>query len=161
MLRLWLFGGWLLVAWLCSGVACAHAAGAISPSPVGQWVSANHTIVLEIAPCGEELCGRITGIVLAHAGDPMPMNWLGAPQCGTTMLRVAPVTGGALWVGTLLDPRNGNVYQASIALNDSGQLLLHGYLGLPIFGLTQIWKPFTGHTLAGCELPNNSLDGSG
>lgn len=159
--RLVLLRPWLLAAWLCGSVAFAHAAGTFPASPAGRWVSADRTIVLEIIPCGNKLCGQIIGIVLAHAGDPMPLDWLGHPQCGMTILQTAPVTNNATgytrWVGTLVDPRNGNVYRASIALNSNRQLLLRGYFGLPIFGLTQIWQPFSGLSPVGCTLPGNSL----
>ena len=60
-----------------------------------------------------------------------------------TLLETAPVpnprTGGTDWIGTILDPRNGNVYRASIAVDNTHHLRLHGYIGLPIFGLTQRW----------------------
>jgi uncharacterized protein (DUF2147 family) len=152
-----LFRLWLVAAWLCSSVAFAHAAGA---APIGRWFMANHTAVIQIAPCGKNLCGQIVGIVLAHPGDPMPLDWLGHPQCGMTILQTAPIpntrTGDTDWVGTVLDPRNGNVYRASIALDNARRLRLHGYLGLPIFGLTQTWDPYPGHTLANCKLaPGN------
>ena len=160
--RLFLPRLWLLAAWLCGSVAFAHAAGTPPSVPTGQWVSADRSIVLEITPCGNALCGEIIGIVLAHAGDPMPLNWLGRPQCGMTILQTAPITnsstGYTRWVGTLVDPRNGNVYRASIALNSNRELLLRGYFGLPIFGLTQVWEPFTGHANSNCTLPSNSLN---
>ena len=95
----------------------------------------------------------------------MPLDWLGRPQCGMTILQTAPITdtttGNTRWVGTLQDPRNGNVYRASIALNSNHKLRLHGYVGLPIFGLTQIWQPFNGRTFADCTLAGNSLSGPG
>ncbi len=85
----------------------------------------------------------------------MPDDWRGHPQCGEVILETAPVpdtqTGDTDWVGNVLDPRNGNVYQAQIAL-DGADLQLHGYLGLPIFGQTQVWAPFAGRTLTGCHL---------
>jgi uncharacterized protein (DUF2147 family) len=152
---------WLLAAWLCGSVAFAHAAGTSPSVPTGRWVSADRSIVLEIIPCGDKLCGQIIGIVLAHAGDPMPLNWLGRPQCGMTILQTAPITnsstGYTRWVGTLVDPRNGNVYRASIALNSNRELLLRGYFGLPIFGLTQVWEPFTGPPPVGCAIAGNHL----
>jgi uncharacterized protein (DUF2147 family) len=143
----------LLAVWLYGGVALAHAAGV---TPVGRWFSTDHSIVVEIAPCGQNLCGRIVGIVLAHPGDPLPMDWLGRPQCGMTLLETArvpnPRTGGTNWIGTILDPRNGDVYRATITVDDAHHLRLHGYIGLPIFGLTQSWTPYSGQILANCTL---------
>jgi uncharacterized protein (DUF2147 family) len=151
---------WLLAALFCGSAAFAHAAA--TSAPTGRWITSNHAAVIQIAPCGKTLCGQIVGIILAHAGDPMPNDWKGRPQCGMTILQTSPVTdndtGDIRWVGTVLDPRSGAVYQATIALDESRRLRLHGYVGLPIFGMTQVWIPFSGRTLAGCKLPDNGAD---
>ena len=146
----------LLVFWLSASFAIAQAAALPAAPPTGRWITANHSAVIQIAPCGTDLCGRIVGLRQRPANAPMPLDWQGQPQCGMTILQTAPmvnsVTGATAWVGTVLDPRNGNVYHASIRLNAQRDLRLHGYLGLPIFGQTQIWEPYSGRTLAGCRL---------
>lgn len=152
---------WLIAIWLCGSVALGHAAGTTpQPSLTGHWVTANRAAVIQIAPCGADLCGWIVGIKLAHPGDSMPTDWRGRPQCGMTILQTAPVknqnTGDTQWVGSVLDPRNGDVYHATMALNANHDLRLHGYIGLPIFGQTQIWTPFSGRILGGCKLAGNS-----
>ncbi len=151
MLRLWLYA-----VLMCGSVAAAHAAAIQNQNPTGRWLTENGQAVIQIAPCGADLCGQIVGIALAHPGDPMPTNWQGGPQCGMTILQTAPQmdsdTGATAWVGSVLDPRNGNVYHATIRLDDNRDLHLHGYLGLPIFGQTQIWALYAGRTLAGCKL---------
>ncbi len=131
----------------------ANAASAITPA--GRWITANHQAVIQIAPCGANLCGQIVGIALAHPGDPMPTDWQGQPQCGLTIIETAPTTdndGTPIWRGSVLDPRNGAVYNANIKLDSNRHLVLHGYLGLPIFGQTQTWTPYAGRTLANCHL---------
>ena len=142
----------LVVFCFSASLAVAHA----SAPPTGRWLTANHAAVVQIAPCGVDLCGQIVGIRQTPANAPMPLNWQGQPQCGMTILRTAPVvnqqTGTTDWVGTVLDPRNGDVYRANIRLNRERHLRLHGYLGLPIFGQTQIWEPYSGRTLADCKL---------
>jgi uncharacterized protein (DUF2147 family) len=124
-------------------------------TPTGRWMTANGQAVIQIAPCGADLCGQIVGIVLAHPGDKMPSDWRGQPQCGLTIIQTAPGTdanGNPDWQGSVLDPRNGNVYHAEIKLDDDRHLELHGYLGLPIFGQTQTWTAYAGRTLANCKL---------
>ena len=40
----------------------------------------------------------------------------------------------------ILEPQSGNIYKAKISLVDNGtKLKVRGYIGLPIFGRTQIW----------------------
>ena len=43
--------------------------------------------------------------------------------------------------GTILDPRNGNIYHATMRLIDAGKKLrVRGYVGLPVFGKTVMWN---------------------
>ncbi|MDE8346819.1 MAG: DUF2147 domain-containing protein [Acidocella sp.] len=147
---------------LATGLVCNQASAAIpsglpqtSNIPTGRWYTSDHSAVIQISPCGQNLCGQIVGIRLAHPGDPMPKDWQGQPQCGLIILQTQPErdsAGDISWVGSVLDPRNGNVYHATISLNADGKLLLHGYLGLPIFGQTQIWARFHGHMHRDCKI---------
>ncbi len=153
--RLWLLAGLLLV----SSVP-VHAAGA-APFTPGYWVSSGHQIVLQISPCGDDLCGFISGISLDHPDDPMPLDWRGQSQCGFLMLRVSPIPAGSngvpRWKGVLQDPRNGDVYRTTVKFDAAGNLDLHGYIGLPLLGQTEIWPKFSGEVLPGCHVP--ALDG--
>jgi len=146
----------LFAAGLAGSVALAHAAGASPPTPLGDWITANHSAVVRIAPCGSDLCGQIVGIVLDHPTDPMPTGWLGQPQCGMIILQVAPVTdpdsGSTAWSGSVLDARDGHVYHARIWLDASQNLHLRGWLGLPIFGQSQTWTRFTNDIPTDCKL---------
>ena len=43
--------------------------------------------------------------------------------------------------GKILDPTSGKVYSASMKLLENGQKLeVRGYLGLSLFGRSQIWE---------------------
>jgi len=43
--------------------------------------------------------------------------------------------------GKILDPNTGDVYSASMHLENNGQtLVLRGYLGIPMFGSSQRWQ---------------------
>ena len=125
-----------------------------SPPAAGRWVTANHSAVVQIAPCGADLCGRIVGIVLGP-NEPIPKDWRGASQCGLTIIQVAPDPGsnGTVWNGSILDPRDGSVYNARIAAAPGQQLRLRGYLGLPIFGQTQTWSAYGAPVPPDCRLP--------
>ncbi len=150
MLRL--FTAALLLAGF--GVAPAFAQGMATPT--GRWITADNQAVIQIAPCGKNLCGQIVG--LAHAAGPTPKDWQGRPQCGLTILQTTPTTddnGNPRWVGTVTDPRSGVIYHATVALDEFRHLLLHGYVLLPFLGKTQTWLPYAGRTLAGCQLASN------
>jgi uncharacterized protein (DUF2147 family) len=141
----------------------APAAFAQNASPTGLWMTANHNAVVQIAPCGADLCGRIVGTVLGP-NDPTPTDWTGAPQCGLTIFRTAPQRnddGTTEWDGTILDPRDGSHYGARITLSSSTQLQLRGYLGLPIFGQTQTWTPYNRPVAANCRIQPSEIARNG
>jgi len=148
---LWRVG--LVAVLVVLGMSGAKASDVTTPT--GRWITANQQAVIQIAPCGADLCGQIVGIATAHPGDPLPLDWQGKPQCGETILQTAPAadTGGPrTWVGRVLDPRSGAIYQARMALDALRHLVLHGYIGLPIFGQTQTWTPYAGRTRSNCRL---------
>lgn len=45
------------------------------------------------------------------------------------------------WVdGTAYDPNNGKTYRCEIRLQGEHELALRGYIGIPLFGRTEIWR---------------------
>jgi uncharacterized protein (DUF2147 family) len=134
-------------------------------TPTGRWITAQHDAVVQIAPCGQDLCGQIVGLAPANPAAGMPKDWRGQPQCGLMIIQTAPVadaSGNLVWQGSVLDPRNGHVYRARLSMDADRHLELHGYVGLPIFGQTQTWTPYSGRTLADCHLasaPTQSKNG--
>jgi len=116
------------------------------PSPTGRWVTPTHDAVIQISQCGQALCGKIVGMALPP-GAPVPKDWQGQSQCGLTIIQVAPAgngKGNASWSGSVTDPRDGSLYHAQIRLDASKNLLLRGYLGIPLFGQTQTWTKYAG-----------------
>ncbi len=119
-------------------------------------MTADHSAVIQIAPCNSGLCGEIVGIHLKHRGDPMPQDWQGQPQCGMTIIQTSPVTdatGNTVWKGYVLDPRNGAFHPALLALDEFRRLVLRGYMFMPIFGRSTVWTAYRGSTLPNCHIP--------
>ena len=147
MLRLW-----LAAIWFCGSVTLANAAAAGPVPPTGRWLTEDHSTVIQIAPCGAELCGAIVGMASLSQNPPT-----GAAQCGQIILQFAAIPqddGTIKYRGTVTDPRDGNVYQATIGVDSGQQLHLHGWIFLPFLGQTQIWTHYAGRTLADCKLVN-------
>jgi uncharacterized protein (DUF2147 family) len=120
-----------------------------SSDPVfGFWLIENQRSVIEIAPCGDRVCGTIVWMKepLDDGGDPKSDhqntdNKLhGRPLCGMELISGLRKSSPGAWLdGSIYSPKDGQTYSASLKLRDDGTLELHGYLLLPLFGKSQIW----------------------
>ena len=120
---------------------------------IGRWLTANGRGVVEIDHCGGiALCGRIVGLRPDHPTDLPPTDVNGRPQCGLTIITDAVPSGRSEWTGRITNPGDGKAYGAQLSLETSGRLRLRGYLGLPIFGQTVTWQPFTGQIADRCRI---------
>lgn len=141
------------------GFAAALAIGSIGWSasatrtadPCGIWLTANGHGVIEIARCGDALCGRIVGIERAST-TPMPTDVRGRPQCGLTIITDEKPAADGTWLGKITDPRDGRAYQAKLSLDEGGNLRLRVFIGISVLGATQTWHPFAGHLTSGCAV---------
>ena len=127
------------------------AGASAPPAPLGDWITANGHGVVQIALCGDALCGRIVGIE-RPPGAPMPTDAQGRPQCGLTILTNETPTPDGAWLGHITDPRDGSTYQAEIRVDGEGRLHLRGFVGIPLLGQTQIWHRFTGRLTPECGI---------
>ena len=127
---------------LVSAVCCAVAYGAFAepPSPVGLWLTEDKGGVIEIAPCGQALCGRIVGMDYTGA---MPTDHWHRPQCRLGLL-YGLTPGETSWNGQVLDPKGGKLYSARVSLPNHDTLKLRGYIGLELFGQTVTWTRYRG-----------------
>lgn len=63
------------------------------------------------------------------------------PTLGLTLIKGMKREGNSFVNGSILDPRDGNVYNARMDLSPDGQrLMMRGFLGIELFGQTQTWR---------------------
>jgi uncharacterized protein (DUF2147 family) len=147
---------WLSRALVGFAVGLALTVGAtarqlpMAASPLGLWQTKGGGVI-EIGWWGAMLCGWIVGINRAP-GEPMPKDYQGRSQCGLAIITDERPTGDASWLGQVTDPRDGSTYQAEIWVDDEGRLNLRGFVGIPLFGQTEIWHRFTGRLGAHCTV---------
>lgn len=117
-------------------------------SPAGWWLDQSQRAGILIAPCGGDLCGRIAWLraPLNSAGQPKTDIHNGNPALQSRPLCGLPMIGGftpdapGTWSGGwIYDPENGNTYKSTMHLSADGRLRVRGYIGLPVFGKSQIW----------------------
>ncbi len=121
-------------------------------SPLGKWKTIDDETnaprsIVEITNVDGELQGRILQIFYRPDEKPDPVceacegEHKDKPVIGMTFLWGLKPDGGNEWAsGSVLDPKNGKIYNAKATLTEAGQKLrLRGFIGTPILGRTQIW----------------------
>ena len=119
-------------------------------SPVGRWFTEDRGGVVNIAPCGDALCGVIIGLS-SFPPDGIKRDFRGGTQCHYTLLNGLKLEDDGRWHGSITNPEDGRTYDALVWVPADGDMRLRGYIGLALFGSTQRWPPFAGSILQNCH----------
>jgi len=144
------------LAALAIATAASHAASqpGQAADPRGRWITANGNLEVEIAPCGNALCGTVTKVLgnRSMSRDGAAMEPVDArPALGMKLLHdfLPKVSDKATeppaeWSGQIYNRENGKTYSCQMSVNTAanaaGELVLHAYIGIPLFGKTQRWQ---------------------
>ena len=129
---------------LAATVSFAAAPGMASIPITGKWMTVGKDSVVEIAPCGAKLCGKIAKLLRpVEGGPPTDRNNPNAalksrPLLGLPIL-VDFTDNGPAWGGTIYDPRSGKSYRSKVARNPDGTLKVQGCIAF--LCQTQTWTP--------------------
>jgi uncharacterized protein (DUF2147 family) len=117
-------------------------AAAAPATPLGTWLTESGNLEVRIDACGQALCGTVTKVIannsMSQAGDMKPVD--PRPALGMTILIDLKPQGEGEWKGSIYNRENGKTYDALVSVPAADQLAMRGYVGLPLFGKTQIWR---------------------
>lgn len=112
----------------------------------GLYLTENKRAAIQIYQCadGRPVCGKIAWIIEGGMQNDTKNDnpeLRGRPLCGMEILYgfEQSDTAGELVDGKIYKADDGDVYNASIKQIGQGRLRLRGYVGIPLFGKTQIW----------------------
>jgi uncharacterized protein (DUF2147 family) len=149
----------IIGAVLAAGAGVA-AAPATQPSAVGLWEqvdekSGQPESWFKIVERNGVYQGNIVKIFFKPGEDE---NWScdkcegderGKPVLGLALIKGMQRQGLSYEHGTIMDPRDGSVYRALMKLSPDGQKLeVRGYLGISLFGRSQVWNRLPESALA-------------
>lgn len=114
-----------------------------TPSQMGRWITESGNLEVEVAPCGEAFCGTVVR-VLANRSMSAPGTEMNAadtrPALGMKLLSDFRPAGAGEWKGEIYNREKGKTYSALISTPAADQLVVRAYVGLPLFGKTQVWR---------------------
>lgn len=124
-------------------------------SPEGLWLTENQRSVIEIKRCPEGYCGFIHWIIDGGMRvdekneDPALRN---RPLCGLRILWGFKEQNASNWIdGNIYKADDGDLYKATLQTLPKGTLLVRGYVGMPLFGKSQVWTPVTADDYPKCK----------
>jgi uncharacterized protein (DUF2147 family) len=149
----------LVLGLLAVGAAAAQSeepAAARPPAPTieGLWLDEVEEGRIEVAPCGEHLCGTIVWLLepLDEDGEEKRDVENADPALRERKvlgLRVLegvnpkPDKKGYWKGGRVYDPKNGKTYRCTLSLDEQGNMKLRGFIGISLIGRNSFWTRVT------------------
>ena len=116
---------------------------------LGVWKSGEGTGMVQIYKKGDKYFGKVVWLKVPNDPDGKPRTDLNNPDeklrtrplKGLENLREFVFKGKDVWEeGRIYDPKTGNDYACEMKLVDENTLEVRGYIGVSLFGRTDVWK---------------------
>lgn len=111
-------------------------APAVAATPVaGKWLTDGGESIIDIGPCGADLCGRVVKVFKGNPANPrlLDLNNPDATLRTRSIVGIPLLTGfrdgGRVWNGRIYDPKSGKSYRSELSRNPDGTLLVKGCIG--------------------------------
>ena len=122
----------------------AITAPAFAAQPVtGRWITQDKDAIVEIAPCGRSLCGKLVKFLKTppQGVDQRDIHNPDKSKRGRKLLGLPVLTGfqedGDEWRGEIYDPKKGKTYRSLLQRKSNGKLQVKGCIGP--FCKSQTW----------------------
>lgn len=131
--------------YLTSSVLFAQNADAV----LGVWKNGEGTGMVQIYKKAEKYYGKIVWLKVPNDANGKPRVDVNNPEPklqsrtikGLENLRDFVYKGDNKWEdGRVYDPKNGNDYSCEMKLIDDNTLEVRGFIGVSLFGRTDVWK---------------------
>lgn len=132
-----------LIALAAAACAPASFAQPAQPPELGRWITESGNLEVSVAPCGDALCGTVVRVLANRSMSAPGVDMAPAdarPALGMSLLSGLRPTDDGEWKGQIYNRENAKHYSARVALAGKDQLVIRAYVGLPLFGKTQVWR---------------------
>ena len=117
---------------------------------VGVWEPSSGKGRVKIEKIGDKFYGKVvwlrepidpeTGQKKLDKSNP-DVTLRSRPRLGLRVLKDFTFVSKGIWDnGTIYDPENGSTYNCKITMKDINTLDIRGYIGVAVFGRTDVWK---------------------
>lgn len=116
---------------------------------LGVWKNGEGTGMVQIYKKGDKYFGKVVWLKVPNNPDGTPRtdannpdeSLRNRPLKGLENLRDFVFKGNNKWEdGRIYDPKNGSDYACEMKLIDENTLEVRGYIGVSLFGRTDVWK---------------------
>jgi uncharacterized protein (DUF2147 family) len=116
---------------------------------IGIWKNGEGTAMVQIYEKTEKFYGKIVWLKIPNDANNKPKTdsnnpnekLQSRPLKGLENLVGFVYKGDNIWEdGTIYDPKNGNDYSCTMTLVDNNTLEVRGFVGVSVFGRTDVWK---------------------
>lgn len=122
-------------------VEAAHQETVKAPM-AGTWLTQSGNLEVEIAACGQALCGKISK-VLDTSSDASA-----TPLLGKTIMEGFTAGNNATWSGRIFNRGDGQTYLCQMRMTSQSELEVTPYKEKPEQGRTQVWTRVSSAAIA-------------
>lgn len=117
---------------------------------IGVWEPSSGKGRVKVEKIGEKFYGKVvwlkepidpeTGAKKLDKSNP-DVTLRSRPRLGLRVLKDFNFVSKGIWDnGTIYDPESGSLYNCKITMKDANTLDIRGYIGVSVFGRTDVWK---------------------